>query len=69
MQGGTDTQRNPHKHKKWANRNHTKFRWEVLNLAQKTLMNQDRFGTNYLDSSSNEKDLGFLVGDKLNTSQ
>lgn len=57
MQGRADTQRNLHKHRKWVNRNHMNFKWEVLHLVQNKLMNQDRLGTDYLDSSSNDCDL------------
>ena len=61
MQGRADTQRNFHKHRKWVNRNHVKFKCEVLHLVQNNLMNQYRLDTDHPDSSSNEKDLGFLV--------
>lgn len=53
--GRADTQRNLHKHRKWFNKNHMKFKWEILQLVLNNLMNQHRLDTNYPDSNSNEK--------------
>lgn len=53
--GGADTQTNLHKHSKWFNKNHMKFKWEILQLVLNNLMNQHRLGTNYSNSNSNEK--------------
>lgn len=55
MQGRADAQRNLHKHRKWFNKNHMKFKREILHLEQNNLMNQHRLGTDYPDSNSSGK--------------
>uniref|UniRef100_K7F1E4 Reverse transcriptase domain-containing protein n=1 Tax=Pelodiscus sinensis TaxID=13735 RepID=K7F1E4_PELSI len=56
----------------WATRNLTRFskdKCRVLHLGQKNPKHCYRLGTNWLSSSSVEKDLGITVAEKLDMSQ
>ncbi|PKU42252.1 hypothetical protein llap_7440 [Limosa lapponica baueri] len=56
----------------WAERNLIKFnkgKCRVLHLGRNKPMHQDRLGADLLESSSEEKDLGVLVDNRMTTSQ
>ncbi|PKU32473.1 pol- hypothetical protein [Limosa lapponica baueri] len=56
----------------WAERNLMKFnvgKCRVLHLGRNNPMHQDKLGADLLESSSVEKDLGFLVDNRMITSQ
>jgi len=56
----------------WAERNLMRFnkgKCRVLHLGRNSLMHQYRLGVDLLESSSVEKDLGFLVYNRLTMSQ
>ena len=70
--GGLPIQRNLDRLEKWANRNLMKFKREqcqVLHVRRNNPMLQHMLGANCLERHFAEKDMGFLVDNRLDLIQ